>query len=111
MIRAAVLLLAVAACNGMPDALADPPAQVTAASRLPHREELVCFACHSHVKFERGPRFAHGLTGHRKAGHCHVCHQGQGHHGQRIDASACLSCHDEGSKALESLATDDRSSR
>jgi hypothetical protein len=109
--RAALLLvLATAACDRLPVAQAaqrKPP--VT--SRLPHREDLVCFPCHSHVKFEKGPPFAHGVAAHKTAGHCHVCHRGAGHEPREIERSACLTCHDERSRELGILATNDRKNR
>ena len=106
--RAAALLLA-AACSAPPPPVAavERKPQLLAA-RLPQREELVCFPCHSHVRFEKGPPFAHGLMAHRNAGHCHVCHQGQHHEGRAIDRGACLTCHDEKAQAWQALARVDR---
>ena len=108
--KAALLLFAAAACSA-PPAVVEARPQATLASRLPQREELVCFPCHSHLKFERGPPFAHGSSAHRKAGHCHICHQGKGHEPREIDRSACLSCHDERSQALQILARNERKNR
>lgn len=107
MIRAAAILLAVSCSAPPPSGIVEARPQVLGA-RLPQREELVCFPCHSHVKFEKGPRFAHGLPAHRGAGHCHVCHQGQHHEGRAIDRGACLSCHDQKEQAWQALAKVDR---
>ncbi len=110
MIRAAALVLAVACSPPPPLAVVEARPQVLVA-HLPEREELVCFPCHSHVRFEKGPPFAHGLSGHRAAGHCHVCHQGQHHEGREIDRDACLTCHGEGSPALQILAMAERKNK
>jgi hypothetical protein len=113
-IRAAaalLLLLAAAACG--PPALPPPPPKpsVSLASRVPNREDLVCFPCHSLQKFEKGPPFAHGTQAHLAAGHCHACHQGSGHEPREIDPSACLACHKEGSRALGILAANQEGER
>ena len=107
----ALLVLAVACKPALPVAQAGEPKPRAAASRLLRREDLVCFPCHSHVSFEKGPRFAHASAGHRGAGHCHVCHRGAGHEPRAIERSACLTCHGEQSRELEILATDDRPSK
>jgi hypothetical protein len=110
--RAVFILLALAACSAPPPpALVEAAPRPSLAARVPKREELVCFPCHSHLKFEKGPPFAHGSTAHRKVGHCHVCHQGKGHEGREIDRTACLTCHGEGSEALRTLARNERKSK
>ncbi len=102
------LLLLLAAC-GAPE-VAPPPfaaphrTEAALAGRLPQRQDLVCFPCHSQLKFEKGPPFAHAASHHRNAGHCHVCHLGQGHEGRPIDKAACLTCHEEGSENLRILS-------
>ena len=91
-----------------PAKLAEAALHGTAApvKRLPTPADLPCFPCHSAIKFEKGPPFAHGIEAHRTAGHCHLCHQGEGHHdGKTLDRGACLTCHAEGSKELSILAT------
>ena len=106
------LVFAVSACNpGLPAARAGERQPEASASRLPRREDLVCFPCHSQAIFEKGPKFAHGSTAHRGAGHCHVCHRGAGHEPRAIERSACLTCHGEQSPELGILATDDTPSR
>ena len=93
-----LLLLAIAwaGCAG-PQEPARPPAPPAKLSdRLPRRADLPCFPCHSQIVFEKGPNFAHASIGHRNAGHCHLCHQGMGHHGRAIDRGACLTCHPDG---------------
>lgn len=96
-------LLLMAGCAAPPPPAAPPRVELLASSRLPKRADLVCFPCHSHVKFEKGPPFPHAPAAHRM--HCHTCHEGGGHHGQEIDRSACLSCHEEGSAELHILAS------
>ncbi len=73
------------------------------ADKLPKRADLSCFPCHSLIKFEKGPPFAHEGPGHRTAGHCHLCHVGSGHEGRAIDRNGCLGCHEEKSDALKIL--------
>jgi hypothetical protein len=106
--RAAAALLLSAACSGpLPR---DPPPRApepTLAGRLPKREELVCFQCHSLVKFKKGPRFAHALPAHQKAGHCHLCH-GLGHGQDQVAREACLGCHAAGGPELALLPSGDR---
>lgn len=105
--RAAAILLAIG-CSTPPPPAAVEPARPILAARLPQREELVCFPCHSLVRFEKGPPFAHAFAAHRGAGHCHLCHQGQHHEGRAIDRGACLSCHDPKAQAWQALARVDR---
>ncbi len=113
MTRAALLMLLAAACG----APADPPPApfvtprdpATLAAKLPQRQDLVCFPCHSQLKFEKGP-FPHAKAAHKMAGHCHVCHQGSHHEGRAIDQDACLKCHEQGSEELMILSRRDRTS-
>lgn len=102
----AVLL---AACGAAPPPPQGPAPALTA--RLPARADLPCFPCHSQVKFEKGRRFPHALAAHQRAGHCHLCHLGAGHHGREIDREACLTCHQEGSEPLARHARSDRTGR
>jgi hypothetical protein len=104
---AAAALALAAACGSAPAAQPRPEPPATRVARLPSRSELVCFPCHSHLKFEKGPPFAHGSAAHRQVGHCHVCHQGTGHEPREIDRGACLACHEAGSEPLGILAADD----
>lgn len=108
------LLLAVgllAGCNGaVSDAMAEPAREVRTIHRVPQRSELVCFPCHSQIKFEKGPPFAHASAGHRGAGHCHACHVGKGHEPRQIDREACLTCHEERAAALKILSKSGRKS-
>ncbi len=100
MIRLAAALLLLAACGGpLPRDPEPRAAEPALASRLPKREELVCFECHSLVSFKKGPRFAHALPAHEKAGHCTSCHVSPGHHGNAVDRRACAACHGEGKAA------------
>jgi len=102
--RILALLLAAAACTPPPAPPPAPKPAATLASRKPKREDLVCFPCHSLLKFEKGPPFPHTLAAHRAAGHCHTCHQGTGHEPREIDRAACLACHETGSPELTTLA-------
>ena len=94
--RAAALLLLLAACGAPPP----QPEKRALVARVPQREELPCFPCHSQVKFEKGPPFPHAKAPHKFAGHCHLCHEGMGHEGKTIDRAACLGCHEEGSPEI-----------
>lgn len=103
-VLAALALCALAAgCNPFSDALGAPPPARPAAARVPQRTELVCFPCHSQLKFEKGPPFAHASAAHKAVGHCHSCHMGSGHEPREIDRAACLTCHEERSAALSIL--------
>ena len=83
MSRILALLLAAAACTPPPVPPPAPKPAATLASRKPKREDLVCFPCHSLLKFEKGPPFPHSLAAHR---------------------AACLACHETGSPELTILA-------
>ena len=114
--KAALPLLALLVACGAPQAGPPPFAAPHAselttartpaalAARLPQRPDLVCFPCHSQLKFEKGPPFAHAASHHRNAGHCHVCHTGAGHEGRVIDRTACLTCHAEEAEELRILS-------
>ena len=102
---AAALALLLLGCGTVPPP--SPAAAPVRTARLPQRAELACFPCHSQLQFEEGPKFPHALTAHRRAGHCHLCHLGSGHHGREIDRGACLTCHEEGSRPLAHLARSD----
>ncbi len=115
MIRVALLAAVLTAACGAP---ADPPPapfvtprdRAALAARLPQRQDLVCFPCHSQLKFEKGA-FPHKNAAHKNAGHCHLCHVGWHHDEERsIDRSACLTCHEEGSEELQILSRNDRTS-
>lgn len=110
--RALMLLLFAAACGAPepPAPFAAPRDPATLAARLPKREDLVCFPCHSQLKFEKGPPFPHAKAAHKMAGHWHVCHQGSHHEGRAIDKTACLTCHEAGSEEVSILAKSDTAS-
>ena len=115
MIRASavlLLLLLAAACSS-PVLPPPPPPKAAPAltARVPRRDDLVCFPCHSLQKFDKGPPFAHGTQAHLAVGHCHACHQGTGHEPREIDTSACRACHREGSRALGILAANQEGER
>jgi hypothetical protein len=111
-VKVAAALLLLAGCGApVRERPAEKRPPVALAARVPQRSELVCFPCHSQVKFEHGPPFAHALAGHRGAGHCHVCHLGKGHEGREIDVDACVSCHGQRGEELGRLATSDKKSK
>ena len=108
--RLAFMLL-LAACSAAPPPPEPEKPQTAFVGRVPKRDELVCFPCHSHVNFSKGPPFPHDFAPHKSVGHCHVCHQGAHHEGREIDKSICLSCHEGDSAALQEFARVERKSK